>query len=288
MALDQIDVEPKAQQSVEEKEMTFFDHLEELRWHLFRSAVAVLVVAVAAFLAKDFVFNTVIFGPKHPDFISYRVLCRISHALGMGETLCIAPPPFDFITPNFGELFLTHIKVSFIAGFIVASPYILWEIWRFIKPGLYEKEIQATRHAVAITTTLFLLGVLFGYFVIAPFAVTFLAGYELPGVVAQPSLDSYMGYLVMLTLPVGLVFELPVAVHVLTRLGVVDSAMLKNYRRHAIVIIVMIAAVITPPDVFSQILIAVPLILLYEVSIYVSRRVEKRLAAEEAASEQQA
>lgn len=262
--------------------MTFFDHLEELRWHIMRSVLAIFVVAVAAFLMKDLLFNVIIFGPKQPDFISYRVLCSISHSLGLGEVLCIGPPPFDFITPNFGELFLTHIKASFIAGLIVATPYILWEAWRFIKPGLYEKEVKVARHAVAICSSLFLAGVFFGYFVIAPFAVTFLAGYELPGVVAQPSLSSYISYLMMLTIPVGLVFELPVLVHVLTQLGLVSSSMMKSYRRHALVVIVILASVITPPDVFSQILIAVPLMLLYEVSINVAKRVEKKEQEKEA------
>ncbi len=276
MALDQIDVAPKDKGAVEVKEMTFFDHLEELRWHIMRSVVAILVVAVVAFVMKDVLFNVIIFGPKQPDFVSYRVLCSLSHALGIGETLCIGPPPFDFITPNFGELFLTHIKVSFMAGVIAASPYILWEVWRFVKPGLYDKEVKVAKYAVAICAFLFLAGVLFGYFIIAPFAVTFLAGYELPGVVAQPSLGSYISYLVMLTVPVGLVFELPVAVHVLARLGVVSSVMMKSYRKHAVVVIVVLASIITPPDVFSQILISVPLMMLYEVSIVVAKRVEKQ------------
>lgn len=276
MALDQIDVAPKGEEAVEVKEMTFFDHLEELRWHIMRSVVAILAVAVVAFIMKDVLFNTIIFGPKQPDFISYKVLCSLSHALGIGETLCIGPPPFDFITPNFGELFLTHIKVSFIAGVIAASPYILWEAWRFIKPGLYDQEVKVARYAVLICSSLFLAGVFFGYFVIAPFAVTFLAGYELPGVVAQPSLGSYISYLVMLTVPVGLTFELPVAVHVLTRLGIVGSKMMKSYRKHALVVIIVLASIITPPDVFSQVLISVPLMMLYEVSIIVAKRVEKQ------------
>lgn len=275
MALDQLDALTKNKNEVD-KEMTFFDHLEELRWHILRSGVAVLVFAVAAFLMKDFLFNGIIFGPKRPDFISYRVLCSISHTFGLGEVLCISPPPFDFITPNFGELFLTHIKISLMAGLVIASPYILWEAWRFIKPGLYEKEIRVARHAVAICSSLFLAGVLFGYFVIAPFAVTFLAGYELPGVVAQPSLGSYINYLVMLTLPVGIAFEFPVAVYVLAQVGLVSSNMMKSYRHHAWVAIFVVAAVITPPDVFSQILIAVPLLLLYEISVVVAKRVEKQ------------
>jgi len=279
MALDQAQIESPEKEKKPEKEMTFFDHLEELRWHIMRSVVSVVVIGIGAFLAKDFVFNTVIFGPKRADFITYRVLCNWSHSLNMGEVLCIAPPEFDFIPPDFGEPFLTHIRVSFMLGIVCSIPYILWEIWRFIKPGLYDKERKLTRYAVAICSSLFLFGVCFGYFVISPFAISFLAGYNLPGVKPLPSLGSYINYLVMLTLPVGLVFELPVAAHVLAQLGVVSSAMMKSYRRHAIVIIVIVAAVITPPDLFSQILVSVPLILLYEVSIVVARRVEKRQVA---------
>lgn len=256
--------------------MSFFDHLEELRWHIFRSVVAVFVIGIAVFIAKDFVFNTVIFGPKQPDFITYILLCRFSHWANIGETLCIAPPDFQFVTPNFGEPFLVHIQVSLVLGVIGAIPFIFWEIWKFVKPGLYERERQLTRYAVGICSSLFLLGVLFGYYIVAPFAVSFLAGYNLPGVTPFPSLSSYIGYMVMLTMPTGLIFELPVAVYVLTKLGIVSSAFMKSYRRHAAVVIVIVAAIITPPDVFSQVLISVPLILLYEVSITIAKRVEKQ------------
>ncbi|MFQ5445759.1 MAG: twin-arginine translocase subunit TatC [Saprospiraceae bacterium] len=283
MALDQAHIESPEKEKEQEKEMSFFDHLEELRWHIMRSAVAVVVIGIGAFLAKDFVFNTVIFGPKRADFITYRVLCNWSHGLGLGDVLCLAPPEFEFITPNFGEPFLTHIKVSFMLGIVCSIPYIFWEIWRFIKPGLYDKEQRLTRYAVGICSFLFLFGMCFGYFVISPFAISFLAGYNLPGVKPFPALGSYINYMVMLTLPVGLVFELPVAAHVLAQLGLVSSSMMKSYRKHAVVIIVILSSVITPPDVFSQILISVPLIFLYEVSIAIARRVEKKQMALEPA-----
>ncbi|HFA49293.1 MAG TPA: twin-arginine translocase subunit TatC [Bacteroidetes bacterium] len=275
MALDQVDVDKLDEKGVE-KEMTFFEHLEELRWHILRSMSAILLFGIAAFVGKDFIFNTIIFGPKNKDFITYEILCNISESMGLGQSLCIGPPDFDFVTPNFGELFLTHIKVSFIAGIICSIPYLFWEIWRFVKPGLYEHEKNMARYSVGVCSALFLFGVAFGYFIISPFAITFLAGYELPGVVAQPSLGSYINYMVMLTLPVGLVFEMPVAVYVLTRLGLLTSDFMKTYRRHAYLIILVMASIITPPDVFSQILICVPLILLYEVSISISKKVEKK------------
>ncbi len=281
MALDQLGIEGPENGNVVEKEMSFFDHLEELRWHIFRSVLAIGVFAIALFLAKDFVFTTVIFGPRDPDFITYRVICNFSNFIGLGDNLCFFPTEFKLITPDMGELFLTHMKVSFLLGFVLAFPYIFWEFWRFIKPGLYEKERRVTRYAVGVCSVLFTLGVMFGYFVISPFAVSFLTGYQLPGVDSTPALGSYIGYMVMFTLPTGLVFELPVVAHVLTQVGVLSSNFLKQYRRHAIVILVALAAIITPPDAFSQILIALPLMGLYEISIYVSKRVEKQKALEE-------
>ncbi len=264
-----------------EKEMSFFDHLEELRWHIFRSVLAIAAAGLVLFLSKDFVFNTVIFGPRNPDFVTYRIICSFSRLIGMGENLCFFPKSFDLITPDMGELFLTHMKVSFLLGFVLAFPYVFWEFWRFIKPGLYEAERKVTRYAVGICSVLFTLGVMFGYFVISPFAVSFLTGYELPGVTSTPALGSYIGYMVMFTLPTGLVFELPVISYVLTKVGVLSSEFLRTYRRHAIVILVALAAVITPPDAFSQILIALPLLGLYEISIAVAKRVEKQEAQQE-------
>jgi sec-independent protein translocase protein TatC len=282
MALDQSGIEEPGKGKPEEKEMSFFDHLEELRWHIMRSVLAIIAFGLVLFLSKDFVFNEVIFGPRHPDFITYRVVCSFSNAIGLGDNLCFYPKEFSLITPDMGELFLTHMKVSFLLGFVLAFPFVFWEFWRFIKPGLYENEQRVTRYAVFICSMLFTIGVMFGYFVISPFAVSFLTGYELPGVESTPALGSYIGYMVMFTLPTGLVFELPVVAYVLTRIGVLSSEFLRQYRRHAIVILVAVAAVITPPDAFSQILIAFPLISLYEISILVAKRVERQLAAEEA------
>lgn len=281
MALDQLGIDGPDSGKPVEKEMSFFDHLEELRWHIFRSVIAIIVFALVIFFSKDFVFNTVIFGPRNPDFITYRVICSFSNTVGLGDNLCFYPEKFSLITPDMGELFLTHMKVSFLLGFVIAFPYIFWEFWRFIKPGLYDKERRVTRYAVGVCSLLFIIGVMFGYFVVSPFAVSFLTGYQLPGVESTPALGSYIGYMVMFTLPTGLVFELPVIAHVLTQVGVLSSAFLRQYRRHAIVILVALAAVITPPDAFSQILIALPLLGLYEISVYISKRVEKRKAMEE-------
>jgi sec-independent protein translocase protein TatC len=286
MALDQLGIDgPENGKDGEEKEMTFFDHLEELRWHIIRTVVVILVVAIALFFMEDFVFTKIVFGPRNPDFITYRVVCQFSNAIGMGDGLCFYPKAFNLITPDMGELFLTHMKISFLLGLVVSIPYVFWEIWRFVSPGLYEKERKASRGAVLICSFLFTLGVMFGYFIISPFAISFLTGYELPGVESTPALDSYISYMLMFTMPTGLIFQLPVAAHVLTKIGLISSAFLKEYRRHAAVAIVVIAAIITPPDAFSQVLVSLPLFGLYEISIMVSKRVEKAKALEEAAEE---
>ncbi len=281
MALDQVDVDTLEEKKKGGKEMSFFDHLEELRWHIIRSLAAILVFAVGLFFLKDIVFNTVIFGPRNPNFITYRAVCGFSNFIGLGDNLCFYPKGFELITPDMGELFITHMKVSALLGFVLAFPYIFWEIWRFVKPGLYDKEQRVTKYAVAICSSLFVTGVLFGYFIISPFAVSFLTGYQLPGVEATPALESYISYLVMFTLPTGLVFEMPVAAYVLTKIGLISSNFLREYRRHSIVAIFIIAGVITPPDAFSQILVAVPLLGLYQISIIVAKKVEKQQALEE-------
>lgn len=276
MALDQVDVDKLG----EEEEMTFFDHLEELRWHIMRSAAAILVFGVSAFIFPEFVFEQVILAPTKADFLSYQFLCNLSDSLGLGKTLCISPTPFEFVNKEFGELFFMHIKISFMVGLICAFPYLIWEIWRFVKPGLYEKEKKATRYAVAVCSLLFFVGVLFGYFVISPFAITFLANYDLPGAGSfQPTLSSYITYMVMLTLPVGIVFELPVLVYVLAKLGLVTAEFMKSYRKHAIIVIIVLSSIITPPDIASQVLISLPLIALYQFSIGIARRVQKKQEA---------
>ena len=281
MPLDQVDVDALARR---EAEMSFLEHLEELRWHIIRAGAAILVLAVAVFVAKDFVFGSIVLGPTQSDFATYRFFCGLSGRLGLGEAMCIVVPEFDWVTPVFGEQFLVHIRVSIILAFIASFPYVFWEFWRFVKPGLYEAEQKAARGTVAICSTLFLLGVLFGYFVIAPFAVTFLMDYSLPGVRAAPALSSYIDYLALFTVPAGIVFQLPVFVYFLTRVGLLTSDFLRQYRRHAIVVLLALSAMITPPDVITQVLLGLPLFGLYEASILVAKRVERSNAEREAAA----
>lgn len=270
MALDQL-----TEGKQDEAEMSFLEHLEALRWHILRSFAAIIVVGIAVFLAKDFVFDTVLFGPRKPDFITYRIICGIS------DFLCFTPPQFEIITRDLGEQFIVHLKSSFWIGLIVAFPYVFWQIWKFVKPGLYEKEQKVTRGIVLICSFLFTAGVLFGYFIISPFAISFLSSYSV-GVTSAPTLASYIGYMTMFTIPSGLVFELPIVVYFLAKLGVVGPQVMKTYRRHAIVVILILASIITPPDMVTQLLIAIPLFFLYEVSIVIAGRVEKNREKEAA------
>jgi len=274
MPLDQVDVDKLG----EEKEMSFLEHLEELRWHIVRSIVAIMIGATGLFIVHKWFFQNIIMAPTKDDFLSYRMLCRFSNYLGMGDSFCMVPPEFEVIAVGFGETFITAVKVSIIGGFILAVPYILYEVWKFIKPGLYDEEQNAARGFVLVCSTLFLTGVLFGYFIIAPFAVKFLTGFSLPGVVNKPSLESYISYLVMFTAPAGLTFELPVVVFFLAKVGLVSPEGMIQYRKHAIVVILIGASIITPPDVVTQFLIGVPLYILYEISIVIARRVQKKNA----------
>ncbi|MCL4113419.1 UNVERIFIED_CONTAM: hypothetical protein GTU68_051222 [Idotea baltica] len=195
------------------------------------------------------------------------------------------PPIFDVITINIEEKFLTHIKVSIILGFVVAFPYIFYEVWSFIKPGLYPRERKAARGVVVICSGLFLIGICFGYFIITPFAMKFLTGYELADTTSTVTLSSYVSSITFYTLPSGIVFELPIVVYFLTKVGLITPEFMKTYRKMAAVVILVLSAVITPPDVTSQFLIGVPLFVLYEISIMISKRVVADQAAADAEEE---
>lgn len=256
--------------------MSFLEHLEELRWHLVRSLLSVLFFAILVFVFKDFVFNRIILAPKNASFATYRFVC------GLSDLLCFTPPDFKLLPRELGEQFFTHIKVSIWLGIVISFPYIIWELWRFIKPGLYAKEQKAARGVVFVCSLLFLLGIAFGYFVISPFAITFLAGYYISDdIVSSPTLASYVNNLTMFTLPTGILFELPIVVHFLSRIGLLSPELMKKYRRHAVIVILLFAAIITPPDVVTQFLIGIPVYILYELSISVSRRAFAKYNSEE-------
>ena len=267
----------KSEQPASRKEMSFLDHLEALRWHLIRSTVAIFVFAIVAFLNKSFIFDTVLLAPKNPDFITYRILCLLSNKLNMGDALCISELPFILMNINMAGQFINHITISIVAGFIIAFPYVFWEIWRFVNPALHSKERKHAKGVVFFSSVLFMTGVSFGYFVIAPLAVNFLGSYHVSEMVAnQINLSSYITTITSITLACGVIFELPILAYFLTKVGLITPTFMRKYRRHALVVTLILAAIITPPDVISQILVALPLLILYEISIYVSAIVLKR------------
>ena len=254
----------------ETNEMGFLDHLEELRWHVIRAGISVVVFAIIALIFQNEVFEYIIYAPKKPEFITYRIFCAIS------EATCFSPPELPLITRELGEQFFMGITVSLYLGLIISFPYIFYEFWKFIKPGLYDKEIRIANRLIGVTSLLFILGVSFGYFVIAPFAITYLGSYSV-GTEAtnSPTLSSYVNYLTMFTVPTGLAFELPIVVYFLAKIGLVGPDIMKKYRREAFLIIFIVAAVITPPDALTQILVGIPMYILYEISITVAARVVK-------------
>lgn len=256
--------------------MTFLEHLEELRWSLVRSAIAVAVGFLLAFIFKSFLFEGIVLAARDPQFITYRAFCRLGELLGM-PSICIRDLGFTLQNLPVSGQFMTHMTVAFVAGFILAFPYILWELWRFIAPGLREQERGAVRGFVAAGSMLFLIGVLFGYFLLAPLTVQFFGTYQVsPSVANNFALESFIGIITQVTLWTGLIFEMPLIILVLTRIGLVGPGMLRAYRKHAYVGILVVAAVLTPPDVISQIIVSAPLMLLYEGSIVLSARTEQR------------
>lgn len=265
-------------QMSDEKEMSFIDHLEELRWHIIRAMIAIVVFTVVAFVAKSFLIDTVIFGPSQVDFWSFRKLCELSELVKI-PALCVDDLPFKIQVRTVSGQFMTHITVSFVAGLILGFPYLFWEVWRFIKPGLHPRERKASRGATFSVSFLFMLGILFGYFVIAPISVRFFATYQISEVLSNEwDLSSYISTMLMIVFGSGLLFQLPVIVYFLTKAGIVSSLLMKTYQRHAIIVILVLGAMITPPDPFSQLLIALPLMILYQMSIYIAKRIERKEA----------
>lgn len=265
----------------EKGEMTFLEHLEELRWHLVRSFVSVFVVALLAFLYKEFLFDTIIFGPSDPHFFTNRVLTMLGNKFGM-PSLCINQGAIHFQNILMAGQFTMHLKVSFIAGLVVAFPYIFWEFWMFIKPALYQQEVKHSRGAIFFASILFSVGILFAYYIICPLSVHFLNNYHVSEKVDNIlNLGSYISTISSIVLAGGIVFELPILIYFLAKVGLVSAQTLKKYRRHAIVGSLLLAAIITPPDVISQILVCFPLIFLYEGGILIAKNIEgKRAKAE--------
>jgi sec-independent protein translocase protein TatC len=259
-----------------EREMTFWEHLEELRWHLVRSAAVLMILAIVAFVNRKIIFDQVILAPKEADFITYRLFCQLGDFLGVAS-LCLKDFTLQIINIELSGQFMVHIYISFIAALVVAFPYFLWEIWSFIRPALKEKERRYSRGAVLASTILFFMGVFFSYFLVVPLTINFFGGYQVSEAVANSiTLSSYVNSVITVTVACGVVFEMPILVFFLTKVGIVTPKFLKRNRKYTLVILLTISAIITPPDIASQIIVCLPLQLLYEFSIIVSSRVYKR------------
>lgn len=259
-----------------DSELSFWEHLEELRGHIFRSLGAVMIISIAAFLAKKFVFDNIILAPRSESFITNRLLCKAGEYLSI-DALCLGRLNLEIQNISMAGQFMTHIYVSLIVGLILGAPYLIWEMWRFILPALKPKEKLYSQGAVVVSSLLFLAGVLFAYFLIVPLTINFLGTYQVSqDVPNQIQLSSYISTVVSVTIAVGIVFELPILIFFLTKIGIVTPAFLRKNRKIMLVVVLVLSAIITPPDVFSQILVSIPLLGLYELSITISERVHRQ------------
>jgi sec-independent protein translocase protein TatC len=287
MPLDQTpyyDYDDDGKEEESGKEMSFLDHLEELRWHLIRAAVAIVFFMIFAFVYIEEIYENVILGPSKVDFWTYRMMCKLGKAVG-AEGLCVEKLQFSLMSREVSGQFIMAFTSAAIIGLVFAFPYVFWEIWRFVKPGLKPSEKKSARGAVFYVTFLFFSGVLFGYYIVSPLAINFLVNFQISSSIEnQFDISSYISLLATLTLACGVAFQLPIAIFVLTKIGIIGPQFMRTYRRHAVVVILIVAAVITPsPDITSQLLVAFPLYFLYEISIIISAREEKRRLAELAA-----
>jgi sec-independent protein translocase protein TatC len=260
----------------EQAEMSFVDHLEVLRGHLFRSVLAVAIGGVVIGIYNDFFVKKVLMGPTHADFPTYAILCKVGKKLGLGDALCMKEIGVKMQSTSVSGQFSMWFTVVIVGGIIIAFPFIFWEFWKFIKPALTKKELSKTSGVIFWVSFLFFTGVLFGYFVIAPYTVNFFANFQLDeNIENRWTITSYIDTLIPLILGTGLAFQLPLVMFFLAKVGLVTPAFLRSARKYAIIIIIIVAGVITPPDVISQIVVSLPLLLLYEISIWLSARVEQ-------------
>lgn len=259
------------------KELSFLDHLEILRWHIIRSLIAIFSGAILAFVGRSVVVDLIL-GPSQLDFWTYRQLCRLSDVVN-SDALCIQALNFELINRKMMGQFTQHITVSVMAGFIIAFPYLLFEVWRFLKPALKKSERRYLRGVVFSGSTLFFLGVLCGYYLLSPVSVQFLANYQFIETLENTiDLQSYISLIAMITLAAAIVFQLPIVVYFLAKTGLVTAAGMRQHRKHALLVILVLSAVITPPDIMSQLLLTIPFFVLYESSIFIARSVERTRA----------
>lgn len=266
---------PLDQELPNEKEMGFLDHLEELRGRLFKSVLAIALGATILFIKKDWLFDAVLFGPRKIDFFSFRMWCKLSDLIGAGDRLCVSEIKYELINTSMLGNFTAHIIVSLIGGIIIAFPFLTLQVWGFVKPALKTTERKSIQGAGAASSLLFFLGVAFGYWGIVPLSLQFLGGYELGDVAARIAVMSYVKTVATISFASGLIFQLPVMVYFLARSGMVTAALLRKYRRHALVGILIVSAIITPPDLTSQILVSIPVLFLYEIGILIAKRQER-------------
>tara|TARA_R110002012_G_scaffold319389_2_gene539656 strand:- start:42777 stop:43610 length:834 start_codon:yes stop_codon:yes gene_type:complete len=260
-------------------DMSFLDHLEELRWHLIRSTLGILVAGTFAFIFSDFIFETIIFGPKRMTFPTYQWLCEISQFIGITTTFCLEEFPFRIQNRTMAGQFSAHIWTSIYAGLIIAFPYVIYQFWKFISPGLNPNERKHSRGFIIVTSLLFFIGVLFGYYIVTPLSINFLGTYNVSTEISNEiDLSSYIALVRSSSLASGFVFELPIVIYFLTKIGLVTPQILKKYRKFALVIVLIISAIITPPDIASQVIVAIPILLLYQISIYISKIVVRNQA----------
>ncbi|GAA4448113.1 twin-arginine translocase subunit TatC [Nibrella saemangeumensis] len=264
------------------KEMTFLEHLEELRWHIIRAVGSILVFAITAFIFIRDIFEHVILAPGRPNFWTYRQMCKLADVSGYAD-LCVKKLEFELQALGVADQFTMSLTTSVIIGLCFAFPYTFWEIWRFIKPGLKSTEKKAARGAVFFVSALFLMGLFFGYYIASPLAINFLANYTVsPQIKNQFDITSYISILATLSLGCALMFQMPIVAFVLSKVGVLTPAFMREYRKHAWVVILVVAGIITPsPDIYSQILVAFPLAMLYEVSILVSGSIQRQRLKEQ-------
>lgn len=266
----------------EDKEMSFFDHIDVLRKHLLRSAYFIVGFSIIALIYMDFIFHNIIIGPLNKDFITYRLLCQLGQKLGGSDDFCVKELSYTLQNTEVAGQFMMAFKLAFLVGIVVSMPFVLFQVWLFIKPALSKKEVKKTRGFVFYTSFLFLAGVGFGYFILCPISINFLSGYSLSDLIKNEiNIDNVLSFFSMIVLGTGIIFELPVAMYFLGRVGIISSAFLVKYRKHAFVIILVLAAIATPPDIVSQTILTIPLYSLFEVGIFIIKRVEKQKLKEE-------
>ena len=262
----------------QEKEMSFLDHLEELRWHLIRATIAIVLFGTLAFIFKKFIFDGILLWPKSGEFPTYKLLCESAQRIGL-DSFCFTELPFTTQSRTMAGQFSVHIWTSITAGFILSFPFVLYEFWKFVSPGLHVNERKYARGFIIVASLLFFIGVLFGYFVVTPLSINFLGTYQVSEqVINEFDIGSYIGLVRSCALSSGIIFELPIIIYFLTKIGLVTPQFLRKYRKFALVIVLILSAIITPPDIASQIIVAVPVIVLYEISIFISKAVLKRQA----------